>query len=52
MLICETMCVILSGVFVDHAGVVEADIAASNGVIHAIDHIIFPSDLLAQLTAG
>jgi len=37
---------------VDHANIVETDIAASNGVIHAIDHIIFPSDLLSQLTSA
>lgn len=41
---------ILSGMQVDHANIVETDIAASNGVIHAIDHLIFPTDLLDMLT--
>jgi uncharacterized surface protein with fasciclin (FAS1) repeats len=29
-------------VFVDNAEVVQADISASNGVIHVIDHVILP----------
>lgn len=33
-----------SGVMVDNASVVEADIEASNGVIHVIDAVIMPSD--------
>ncbi|WAQ98219.1 POSTN-like protein [Mya arenaria] len=41
-----------TGMMVDHAKVVEKDIAASNGVIHAIDHIIFPTDLLQNLING
>ena len=31
-----------SGVHVDNAKVVKADIMASNGVIHVIDHVILP----------
>lgn len=46
------MSVCVAGMKVDHANIVETDIAASNGVIHAIDHIIFPTDLLDQLTGG
>lgn len=34
---------------VDHANIVDADLAASNGVIHAIDHVLFPRDLLNNL---
>ncbi|KAL4229924.1 hypothetical protein ACF0H5_010315 [Mactra antiquata] len=34
---------------VDSAKVVEANIGASNGVIHAIDHVLFPADLLQAL---
>ena len=49
---CTCICVLFSGMRVDHANIVETDIAASNGVIHAIDHIIFPSDLLSQLTSA
>lgn len=41
-----------NGVMVDAARVVEADIPASNGVIHAIDHVLFPPDLLTQLVQG
>lgn len=37
---------------VDHANIVETDIPASNGVIHAIDHVIFPVDLLEQLAGA
>ncbi|KAH3889506.1 periostin-like [Dreissena polymorpha] len=37
------------GLMVDNAKVEEADIPASNGVIHAVDHILFPRDLLAAL---
>lgn len=34
-----------SGVLVDSATVVEADIDASNGVVHAIDSVLIPADL-------
>ncbi|XP_060565289.1 periostin-like [Ruditapes philippinarum] len=37
------------GVKVDDANVVEANIPGSNGVIHAIDHVLFPADLLPNL---
>ncbi len=30
---------------VEHATIIQADIQVSNGVIHAIDNIIFPPDL-------
>lgn len=36
---------------VDHAKIVETDIPASNGVIHAIDHMLFPTDLLDNLVS-
>lgn len=42
----------ISGVMVDDAKVVEKDIPAANGVIHAIDHVLFPPDLLNQLIQG
>ncbi|XP_045204881.2 periostin-like [Mercenaria mercenaria] len=41
-----------NGLMVDDAMVVEADIPAANGVIHAVDHVLFPADLLAQLVQG
>ncbi|XP_045206845.2 periostin-like [Mercenaria mercenaria] len=41
-----------NGVKVDEAMVVEADIPAANGVIHAVDHVLFPADLLAKLVQG
>jgi len=34
-----------SGVMVDNAKVIKADIPASNGVIHAIDQVMLPRDL-------
>jgi uncharacterized surface protein with fasciclin (FAS1) repeats len=34
-----------NGVMVNNAMVVQADIAASNGVIHAIDTVLIPADL-------
>jgi len=38
------------GVSIDGvANVVEANIPASNGVIHAIDHVLYPADLLQAL---
>lgn len=35
--------------FVNDARVVEADITASNGVIHAIDRVLIPADVLEQI---
>ena len=35
----------MSGVKVDQANVVKADVAASNGVIHVIDTVIMPSTM-------
>jgi uncharacterized surface protein with fasciclin (FAS1) repeats len=32
-----------NGLMVDNANVIEADIAASNGVIHVIDRVILPN---------
>ncbi|MEP2782342.1 MAG: fasciclin domain-containing protein [Pseudoruegeria sp.] len=34
----------MSGVMIDNATVVQADIAASNGVIHVIDAVILPKE--------
>jgi uncharacterized surface protein with fasciclin (FAS1) repeats len=34
-----------SGVTVNGANVISADVAASNGVIHAIDAVILPPDV-------
>ena len=34
-----------AGVTVDGANVVQADIEASNGVIHVIDSVILPGDM-------
>ena len=39
----------ISGVYADSAKVIQADIGASNGVIHAIDHLLFPDDLKKEL---
>ncbi|KAL4229925.1 hypothetical protein ACF0H5_010316 [Mactra antiquata] len=41
-----------SDVNVDDAKVVEANIPASNGIIHAIDHVLYPADLLYALVQG
>lgn len=37
------------GVTVNDANVVQADVVASNGVIHVIDAVILPPDIAAQL---
>ena len=34
------------GVLIGGARVVQADVAASNGIIHAIDHVLLPKDLV------
>ena len=36
-------------VMANYAHVTTKDIPASNGVIHAIDHLLFPMDMLAEL---
>jgi uncharacterized surface protein with fasciclin (FAS1) repeats len=36
-----------SGVMVNNARVVQADIQASNGVVHAIDTVLMPTDMMA-----
>jgi uncharacterized surface protein with fasciclin (FAS1) repeats len=41
-----------SGVKVDGATVVKADIEASNGVIHVIDTVILPKDDIVDVAAG
>jgi len=38
-----------SGTLVDDANVLLFDIPASNGVIHAIDHLLLPDDLVQQM---
>lgn len=40
-----------AGVTVNNANVIEADIMATNGVIHAIDHVLIPQDLY-QIVGG
>ncbi|MGB8858875.1 MAG: fasciclin domain-containing protein [Ilumatobacteraceae bacterium] len=47
-----TLAIVASGgkVTVDEAVVTRPDIPASNGVIHAIDQVLIPADVLAQLT--
>lgn len=35
--------------YVNEARVIEADIAASNGIIHAIDQVLIPPDVLREL---
>jgi len=40
-----------SGVMVNSATVVTADVEASNGVIHVIDEVLVPASTLAELTA-
>ncbi len=37
--------------YVNDARVVEADIEASNGIIHAIDQVLIPPDVMAELSA-
>lgn len=34
-----------AGVVINNANVVEADIPASNGIIHAIDKLLIPQDI-------
>ncbi|KAL4230540.1 hypothetical protein ACF0H5_010922 [Mactra antiquata] len=34
-----------SGVMVNNATVIEADMLATNGVVHAIDHVLLPQDI-------
>jgi transforming growth factor-beta-induced protein len=45
---------IMSGVEIDDAKVIKADIVASNGVIHVIDHVILPpkEDIVATAIAA
>lgn len=38
--------------YVNEARVVEADLEASNGVIHAIDQVLIPPDVMSQIAAG
>ena len=40
-----------TGVAVDSASVVQADIDASNGVIHAVDQVLLPDGFAAQIQA-
>ncbi|XP_060566087.1 protein sll1483-like, partial [Ruditapes philippinarum] len=40
-----------SGVRINTANVVKADILASNGVIHGIDHMLIPQDI-SQIVGG
>jgi uncharacterized surface protein with fasciclin (FAS1) repeats len=39
------------GVVVNNASVIQADVPASNGVIHAINRVLIPQDLVAELEA-
>lgn len=43
---------LVGGVMVDDAMVIMADIEASNGVIHAIDTVILPEELIDELQAA
>jgi uncharacterized surface protein with fasciclin (FAS1) repeats len=45
------MLFLYTGVTVNNANVIEADIMATNGVIHAIDHVLIPQDLY-QIVGG
>ena len=38
-----------SGLYADNAKVIIPDIGASNGVIHAVDKLLFPDDLRQEL---
>lgn len=38
--------------YVNESRVVEADLEASNGVIHAIDQVLIPPDVMSQIAAG
>ena len=39
------------GVWINNANVIIADVAASNGFIHAIDSVLLPPSILAALTS-
>ncbi|MEO0767938.1 MAG: fasciclin domain-containing protein [Cyanobacteria bacterium J06649_4] len=40
-----------NGVMVDSANVIQADVDASNGVIHAVDSVLVPAGFTEQLQA-
>jgi uncharacterized surface protein with fasciclin (FAS1) repeats len=43
--------VIPTGVTIDNANVIQADVDASNGVVHAVDKVLVPAGFVSQLEA-
>ena len=42
----HTFAIIFAGIMVNQAHIIEADIGASNGVIHAIDAVLIPPEFI------